>query len=501
MTGRAGVHGALGGVVGDPAGAARRRTGADPHHLAAAGDGSRFRRRLLRLVARLDRCRLCRARRRPVAAAGSWWCRSSDLGPGTRPASRGAVRQRRRSVRRRCRRSGRGVALATIRARCCRAPARRGSADFVFDPHVAADDSVGGRRGTSPTWRGMRPGSRASTRRRCGRRDQRTGRRAAVADVARRHAARRPRRHRMAQPLARRSAARRRAVRARRTVVVDGATIVRRLARRRSVSHSHATSTGSAGCVSSTSRARSDRDRARCPWAGGVESTALSSPCDRALARRPRSSPTTTTTSNATSAGRRPGHCVGRGRPPRAGVGRGRARRRHPLRPAIRRRSRAHAVLGPRRTDRPVAGRVHAASRLLVVAGVGRARARSARLDRSRTCLPAGVAGRVGAARRRRHGGDARAPHDRGWSTPERDGDDGQLVGRADRARRARSAPRAGGGGVVLYPVTDLAALAAFSHRFEAHYTDSLVGPAGRSRSTASVPRSPTPTASTCRCS
>jgi len=32
-------------------------------------------------------------------------------------------------------------------------------------------------------------------------------------------------------------------------------------------------------------------------------------------------------------------------------------------------------------------------------------------------------------------------------------------------------------GGVVLYPVTDLAALADASHRFEAHYTDSLVGP------------------------
>jgi dipeptidyl aminopeptidase/acylaminoacyl peptidase len=32
-------------------------------------------------------------------------------------------------------------------------------------------------------------------------------------------------------------------------------------------------------------------------------------------------------------------------------------------------------------------------------------------------------------------------------------------------------------GGVVSYPVTDLAALAQESHRFEAHYTLSLVGP------------------------
>ena len=32
-------------------------------------------------------------------------------------------------------------------------------------------------------------------------------------------------------------------------------------------------------------------------------------------------------------------------------------------------------------------------------------------------------------------------------------------------------------GGVTLYPVADLAALAAATHRFEAHYTLSLVGP------------------------
>ena len=91
-------------------------------------------------------------------------------------------------------------------------------------------------------------------------------------------------------------------------------------------------------------------------------------------------------------------------------------------RPPVRRRRRAHAVLDPRRTDRPVAGRVPAACRLLVVAGVGRARPRSARQHGPRPRLPAGAARRVGPARRRRHGGD------RGGVAPQ-------------RVERARSAP------------------------------------------------------------
>ena len=37
--------------------------------------------------------------------------------------------------------------------------------------------------------------------------------------------------------------------------------------------------------------------------------------------------------------------------------------------------------------------------------------------------------------------------------------------------------PELAAGGVVLYPVADLAVLAEESHRFEAHYTVSLVGP------------------------
>ena len=37
--------------------------------------------------------------------------------------------------------------------------------------------------------------------------------------------------------------------------------------------------------------------------------------------------------------------------------------------------------------------------------------------------------------------------------------------------------PGLAAGGVVLYPVTDLTELARATHRFEAHYTDSLVGP------------------------
>jgi dipeptidyl aminopeptidase/acylaminoacyl peptidase len=69
---------------------------------------------------------------------------------------------------------------------------------------------------------------------------------------------------------------------------------------------------------------------------------------------------------------------------------------------------------------------------------------------------------------------------------------DSHAAGRSDPRRTVMMGSSAGGftalgvlglhpglaaGGVVLYPVTDLVALAAESHRFEAHYTISLVGP------------------------
>jgi dipeptidyl aminopeptidase/acylaminoacyl peptidase len=69
------------------------------------------------------------------------------------------------------------------------------------------------------------------------------------------------------------------------------------------------------------------------------------------------------------------------------------------------------------------------------------------------------------------------ASHRHGWSVPERTvvmgGSSGGMtvlgvLGLHDGLAAA---------GVALYPVTDLADLAARSHRFEAHYTVSLVGP------------------------
>lgn len=69
------------------------------------------------------------------------------------------------------------------------------------------------------------------------------------------------------------------------------------------------------------------------------------------------------------------------------------------------------------------------------------------------------------------------ASHERGWSAPERTvmmgGSSGGMtvlgvLGLHDGLAAA---------GVALYPVTDLADVAARSHRFEAHYTLSLVGP------------------------
>ena len=64
--------------------------------------------------------------------------------------------------------------------------------------------------------------------------------------------------------------------------------------------------------------------------------------------------------------------------------------------------SRGAAVLGARRADRPVAGDVHAAARLLAGAGLGRAAADHRGSTGHGRALPAGDAGAVGRARRRR---------------------------------------------------------------------------------------------------
>ena len=79
---------------------------------------------------------------------------------------------------------------------------------------------------------------------------------------------------------------------------------------------------------------------------------------------------------------------------------------------------------------------------------------------------------------------------DRGWSRRSATVMIGQFVRRDHRARRARPAPRAGRGRRRAYPVTDLADLAARSHRFEAHYTDCARRP-GRRASICYRERSP----------
>ena len=69
------------------------------------------------------------------------------------------------------------------------------------------------------------------------------------------------------------------------------------------------------------------------------------------------------------------------------------------------------------------------------------------------------------------------ASHGRGWSVPERTVVMGGSSGGMTVLGLLARADRLAAGGVALYPVTDLADLAARSHRFEAHYTLSLVGP------------------------
>jgi dipeptidyl aminopeptidase/acylaminoacyl peptidase len=72
-----------------------------------------------------------------------------------------------------------------------------------------------------------------------------------------------------------------------------------------------------------------------------------------------------------------------------------------------------------------------------------------------------------------------RASHERGWSTPRATVMMGSSSGGLTALGVLGMHPGLAAGGVVLYPVTDLAALATASHRFEAHYTASLVGPPG----------------------
>lgn len=71
-----------------------------------------------------------------------------------------------------------------------------------------------------------------------------------------------------------------------------------------------------------------------------------------------------------------------------------------------------------------------------------------------------------------------RAAHDRGWATPATTvvigGSSGGLTVLGVLADR----PDLVAGGVTSYPVSDLRALAETTHRFEAHYTDTLIGPA-----------------------
>ena len=123
----------------------------------------------------------------------------------------------------------------------------------------------------------------------------------------------------------------------------------------------------------------------------------------------------------------------------RPGGDRGR-RWQHAPRPAVprRRSDRSAVVLAARRPDRPVAGHVHAAHRLLALAGLERARARSPWLDRPRARLPAGAAWSLGRARRqRRRRRDHPCPR-AGLGLAGAHGDRRIVCRRVHRARRRR---------------------------------------------------------------
>lgn len=70
-----------------------------------------------------------------------------------------------------------------------------------------------------------------------------------------------------------------------------------------------------------------------------------------------------------------------------------------------------------------------------------------------------------------------RASHDDGASSPERTVMMGSSSGGLTALGVLGRHPGLAAGGVMLYPVADLGVLAEESHRFEAHYTISLVGP------------------------
>jgi len=67
----------------------------------------------------------------------------------------------------------------------------------------------------------------------------------------------------------------------------------------------------------------------------------------------------------------------------------------------------------------------------------------------------------------------------RGWATPATTVVIGGSSGGLTVLGVLADHPRLVAGGVASYPVSDLADLAAATHRFEAHYTDTLVGPSG----------------------
>jgi dipeptidyl aminopeptidase/acylaminoacyl peptidase len=71
-----------------------------------------------------------------------------------------------------------------------------------------------------------------------------------------------------------------------------------------------------------------------------------------------------------------------------------------------------------------------------------------------------------------------RASHDRGWSAPHTTVMMGSSSGGLTALGVLGLHPGLASGGVVLYPVTDIAALATATHRFEAHYNATLIGPA-----------------------
>ena len=67
--------------------------------------------------------------------------------------------------------------------------------------------------------------------------------------------------------------------------------------------------------------------------------------------------------------------------------------------------------------------------------------------------------------------------HGQGWGSPLRTAIVGSSAGGFTALGVAASRPDLAAAVIVAYPVTDLSDLAERSHRFERHYTDSLVGP------------------------